>query len=30
MQNSIYFTEEHGMLRDQIRRFIAEKVKRTG
>jgi acyl-CoA dehydrogenase len=26
MQNSIYFTEEHEMLRDQIRRFILQKV----
>ncbi len=26
MQRSIYFSEEHDMLRDQIRRFIAEKV----
>ena len=26
MRNSIYFNEEHEMLRDQLRRFIAEKV----
>ena len=26
MDNSIYFSQEHGMLRDQICRFIAEKV----
>ena len=26
MDQSIYFSEEHDMLRDQIRRFIAEKV----
>ena len=26
MDNSIYFSQEHGMLRDQIRRFINEKV----
>ena len=26
MDNNIYFSQEHGMLRDQIRRFINEKV----
>ena len=30
MQNSIYFSEEHNMLRDQIRRFVVEKVEPYG
>jgi|TARA_B110000238_G_scaffold200253_1_gene249738 acyl-CoA dehydrogenase len=30
MQRSIYFTEEHDLLRDQIRRFISEKVVPNG
>ena len=30
MQNSIYFSEEHNMLRDQIRRFVVEKVEPNG
>ena len=30
MQNSIYFSEEHNMLRDQVRRFVVEKVEPYG